>query len=66
MPTSEDDRLPLYAPPFVCKACGSREVTLFAVGDQAELDMLRAELLPATATAAPSNGAALGPLADLP
>ena len=36
--TSEDDRSPLYGRPFKCKACGSREVTLFAIEGQAELD----------------------------
>ena len=33
--TSETDRTPLYGRPFKCKACGSREVTLFAVESQA-------------------------------
>ena len=28
--TGNDDRTPLYDRPFKCKACGSREVTLFA------------------------------------
>ena len=64
--TGNDDRSPLYARPFVCKACGSREVTLFAVDCQAELDILRAELLPATDTVASSNNRAHSPLADLP
>ena len=64
--TSEDDSSPLYARPFFCKACGSRDVTLFAIGDQAELDMLRAELMPVTPTTAPSNGRSLDPRDDLP
>jgi hypothetical protein len=36
-----DDRTPIYGRPFKCKACGSREVTLFAVGSQAELDAVQ-------------------------
>ena len=36
--TWRDDRTPLYGRPFKCKACGSREVTLFAIDSQAELD----------------------------
>jgi hypothetical protein len=35
--TSADDRSPLYSRPFKCKACGSRDVTLFAIESQAEL-----------------------------
>ena len=35
--TSEADRTPIYARPFKCRACGSREVTLFAIESQAEL-----------------------------
>ena len=35
--TSESDRTPLYGRPFKCKACGSREVTLFSIDSQAEL-----------------------------
>jgi hypothetical protein len=34
--TSETDRTLIYARPFKCKACGSREVTLFAIDSQAE------------------------------
>jgi len=64
--TDGDDRSPLYARPFVCKACGSREVTLFAVDGQAELDMLRPELLPTADKSAPSNSRAYDPGADLP
>jgi hypothetical protein len=36
--TSETDRTSLYGRPFKCKACGSREVTLFAIENQSELD----------------------------
>jgi hypothetical protein len=39
--TSETDRTPLYGRPFKCKACGSREVTLFAIESQAELDAVQ-------------------------
>jgi hypothetical protein len=39
--TSEIDRTPIYARPFKCKACGSREVTLFAIESQAELDEIQ-------------------------
>jgi hypothetical protein len=42
--TSETDRTPLYARPFKCKACGSREVTLFAIESQAELDAVQGAL----------------------
>ena len=42
--TSETDRTPLYARPFECKACGSREVTLFAIESQAELDEIQQAL----------------------
>jgi hypothetical protein len=37
----ETDRTPLYGRPFKCKACGSREVTLFAIESQAELDAVQ-------------------------
>ena len=36
--TSEADRTPLYGRPFKCRACGSAEVTLFAIESQAELE----------------------------
>jgi hypothetical protein len=42
--TSESDRTPVYSRPFKCKACGSREVTLFAVESQAELDEMQRSL----------------------
>ncbi|GEP59488.1 hypothetical protein [Reyranella soli] len=53
--TSDDDQTPLYDRPFKCEACGSRDVTLFALDDEVELDQLRPELLPPTPTVAPSN-----------
>jgi hypothetical protein len=39
--TSETDRTPLYGRPFKCKACGSREVILFSIDSQAELDAVQ-------------------------
>jgi hypothetical protein len=39
--TGPDDRTPLYGRPFRCKACGGREVTLFAIESQAELDAVQ-------------------------
>jgi hypothetical protein len=42
--TGPDDRTPLYSRPFSCKACGSREVTLFSIDSQAELDTVQKAL----------------------
>jgi hypothetical protein len=42
--TGPDDRTPLYGRPFKCKACGSREVVLYAIDDQAELDAIQRAL----------------------
>jgi hypothetical protein len=39
--TGPDDRTPLYGQPFKCRTCGSREVTLFAIESQAELDAVQ-------------------------
>jgi hypothetical protein len=39
--TSESDGTPLYGRPFKCRACGSREVTLFAIESQADLDAVQ-------------------------
>jgi hypothetical protein len=39
--TRNDDRTPIYARPFKCRACGSREVTLSAIESQAELDAVQ-------------------------
>lgn len=43
--TSESDTSPLYGRPFKCSACGSREVSLFALESQAELDAIQRELV---------------------
>jgi hypothetical protein len=64
--TNNDDRTPLYGRPFLCRACGSRAVTLFAIDSQAELDVLRPELLPPTLTVAPTTHAKTPPDADRP
>jgi hypothetical protein len=42
--TSESDRTPVYGRPFKCKACGSREVSLFSIESQAELDAVQQSL----------------------
>jgi hypothetical protein len=42
--TGPDDRTPLYGRPFRCKACGSREVALFSIESQAELDEVQRAL----------------------
>jgi hypothetical protein len=42
--TPETDRTPIYGRPFKCKACGSPEVTLFAIESQAELDTVQRSL----------------------
>jgi hypothetical protein len=39
--TSEEDRTPLYGRPFRCPTCNGRDVTLFAIESQAELDDVR-------------------------
>jgi len=44
--TSDADRTPLYGRPFKCRACGSREVTLFDIESQAELDSVLRSLPP--------------------
>jgi hypothetical protein len=36
--THDGDTTPLYGRPFKCKACGSRDVVLFAIECQTELD----------------------------
>jgi len=66
--TSKTDRTPLYGRPFKCKACGSREVTLFAIECQADLEEIqRAMPLPQPAPAPtthprpdPDKGPAVG------
>lgn len=63
----DDDRSPLYARPFLCRACGSREVTLFAIESQAELDAVRRTMPQADRPAmAPTNYRERDPDADLP
>jgi hypothetical protein len=42
--TSESDRTPVYGRPFKCRVCGSREVMLLAIDDQAELDAVQKSL----------------------
>jgi hypothetical protein len=42
--TSDGDRTPLYGRPFKCRACGRREVTLFDIESQAELDEIQRSL----------------------
>ena len=42
--TSDTDRTPLYSRPFKCKACGSSEVILFSIDDQAELGAIQKSL----------------------
>lgn len=43
--TDNDDATPLYGRPFKCFVCGSRDVTLFAIETQAELDAVRSTFL---------------------
>jgi hypothetical protein len=42
--TSETDRTLLYGRPFKCKACGSRDVTLFSIDGHAELEAIQQAL----------------------
>ena len=42
--TGPGDRTPLYGRPFKCKACGGREVMLFSIDSQAELDAVQRSL----------------------
>jgi hypothetical protein len=55
--TSETDRTPLYGRPFKCRACGNREVTLFAIESPAELANVQQAMAgqpqPATAPTTP-------------
>ncbi len=43
--TDNDDETPLYGRPFKCFVCGSRDVTLFTIETQAELDAVRSTFL---------------------
>ena len=65
--TSEDDRSPLYGRRFLCRACGGRDVTLFAIESQAELDAIRQEVAePPGPAPAPTNYGTPDPDADIP
>lgn len=65
--THDGDTTPLYGRPFKCRACGSRDVTLFDIESQAELDELhRAMAGPPEPARAPTNYAKTDPDADLP
>ena len=44
--TDNDDETPLCGRPFKCFVCGSRDVTLFAIETQAELDAVHSTFLP--------------------
>lgn len=59
--TSDTDRTPLYGRPFLCKACGSREVTLFSIDDQAELAAIQRSLEPRPPAMAPTSHAPMDP-----
>jgi hypothetical protein len=59
--TSDTDRTPIYGRPFKCKACGSREVTLFAIESQAELDAVQRSLEPRPPTVTPTTHAPMDP-----
>ena len=64
--TSDTDQTPLYGRPFKCKACGSREVTLFAIVRQAELEAVQKALAgPPQPAQAPSTHPARAPDSDL-
>ena len=65
--THDDDSSRLYARPFLCKSCGSRDVTLFTIDSQAELDALRWTLPHSVRPAmAPTNYRKRDPSAALP
>jgi hypothetical protein len=64
--TSESDRTPLYGRPFRCKACGSPEVTLFAIEDQIELAAIQRALAgPPKPAEAPTTHRPPDPNSDL-
>jgi hypothetical protein len=63
--TSDTDRAPLYGRPFKCKACGSREVILFSIDSQAELEAVRGALAgPPQPAQAPTTHPAPAPDSD--
>jgi hypothetical protein len=60
--TGPADRTPIYGRPFRCKACGRREVTLFAIESQVELDEVQGGLAaPPQAARAPTTHPARDP-----
>jgi hypothetical protein len=64
--TSESDRTPLYGRPFRCRACGSPEVTLFAIEDQIELAAIQRALAgPPKPAEAPTTHRPPDPHSDL-
>jgi hypothetical protein len=64
--TSESDRTPIYGRPFKCKACGSREVILFSIDSQAELEAVQKALAgPKQPAQAPSTHPPADPDRDL-
>ena len=62
--TSEDDRMPLYGRPFKCRVCASREVVLFVLESQAELDRVRPSLSSREVDHAPTTHRPPDPHAD--
>ena len=65
--THDGDTTRLYGRPFKCRSYGSREVTLFLIYDQAELDEIRRALAePPRPTQAPTTHPRHAPDADLP
>jgi hypothetical protein len=58
---------PLYGWPFKCRPCGSRDVTLFDIESQAELDQVRPTVQRVKVPSwAMTNYAPRDPDADLP
>ena len=56
------DQTPIYGRPYRCGKCGSREVTLFANEDQAELDAIQQAMTgPPQAAKAPTTHAQQDP-----
>jgi hypothetical protein len=65
--TSDTDRSPLYGRPFKCRACGSAEVTLFAIDSHAELEEVQRALAgPPRPAEAPATHRQRHPNEDLP
>ena len=60
--TSETDQTPIYGRPYRCGKCGSREVKLFAIEYQAELDAIQQAMTgPPQAAKAPTTHAQQDP-----